>query len=127
MKRENSFPTFEKELQTMRQLNLHAVRKGLLLLVLALFSLSIPAALAQTNTTTTTQGGGGSAAQQQTSQREVTTTSTTHTQAATGIDPLWLILGGIALLAILLIVILAARGRSSNQTRVRERTTVIKD
>ena len=110
----------------MRQLNLHAVRKGLLLLMLALFSLSIPAALAQTSTTTTTQGG-GSAAQQQTSQKEVTTTSTTHTQAATGIDPLWLVLGGIALLAILLIVILAARGRSGNQTHVRERTTVIKD
>jgi len=111
----------------MRQLNLQSVRKGLLLLMLALFSLSIPAALAQTSTTTTTQGGGGTAAQQQTSQKEVTTTSTTHTQAATGIDPLWLILGGIALLAILLIVILAARGRSSNQTHVRERTTVIKD
>lgn len=110
----------------MRQLNLQAVRKGLLVLTLALLSLTVPAALAQTSTTTTTQGGGG-AAQQQTSQKEVTTTSTTHTQQATGIDPLWLILGGIALLAILLIVILAARGRSNNQTHVRERTTVIKE
>ena len=110
----------------MRQLNLEAVRKGLLVLMLALFSLSVPVALAQTSTTTT-QGGGGTAAQQQTSQRE-TTTTTTHTQTATGVDPLWLVLGGIALLAILLIVILAARGRSgTDTTHVRERTTVIKD
>jgi hypothetical protein len=109
----------------MRQLNLETVRKGLLVLMLALFSLSVPVALAQTSTTTT-QGGGGTAAQQQTSQRE--TTTTTHTQTATGIDPLWLVLGGIALLAILLIVILAARGRSgTDTTHVRERTTVIKD
>lgn len=110
----------------MRQLNLQAVRKGLLVMMLALFSLSIPAALAQTSTTTTTQGSGGSA-QQQTAQKEVTTTSTTHTQTTAGVDPLWLVLGGIALLAILLIVILAARGRSGSHTNVRERTTVIKD
>jgi hypothetical protein len=110
----------------MRQLNLETVRKGLLVLMLALFSLSVPAALAQTSTTTT-QGSGGAAAQQQTAQKE-TTTTTTRTQTATGIDPLWLVLGGIALLAILLIVILAARGRSgTDTTHVRERTTVIKD
>jgi hypothetical protein len=109
----------------MRQLNLETVRKGLLVLMLALFSLSVPVALAQTSTTTT-QGSGGAAAQQQTTQRE--TTTTTHAQTATGVDPLWLVLGGIALLAILLIVILAARGRSGNDTtHVRERTTVIKD
>ncbi|HEX8889510.1 MAG TPA: hypothetical protein VF779_10055 [Pyrinomonadaceae bacterium] len=111
----------------MRQLNLETVRKGLLVLMLALFSISVPAALAQTSTTTTQGSGGGAAAQQQSSQRE-TTTTTTRTQTATGIDPLWLVLGGIALLAILLIVILAARGRSgSDTTHVRERTTVIKD
>lgn len=110
----------------MRQLNLQAVRKVLLLFVsLAVLSLTVPT-LAQ-NSTTTTQGGGGASAQQQTSQKEVTTTSTTHTQATAGIDPLWLILGGIALLAILLIVILAARGRSNSHTDVHERTTVIKE
>ena len=109
----------------MRQLNLQAVRKGLLVIIsLAFLSLTVPA-LAQTSTTTTQSGGGS--AQQQTTQKEVTTTTTSHTQSTAGIDPLWLILGGVALLAILLIVILASRGRSSNHTHVQERTTVIKE
>ncbi|HYJ47117.1 MAG TPA: hypothetical protein VEV81_10945 [Pyrinomonadaceae bacterium] len=101
------------------------MRKVLLIVSLAMVSLTMPV-LAQTGTTTTTQGGG--AQQQQTSQREVTTTTTTHTQTAAGIDPIWLVLGGIALLAILALVVLAARGRRSDgATHVHERTTVIKE
>ena len=111
----------------MRQLDLQTVRKLLLFVSLVLVSLTVPA-LAQTGTTTTTQGGSAPAAQQQTSQKEVTTTTTTHTHATAGIDPIWLVLGGIALLAILCIVVLAARrGRSDGATHVHERTTVIKD
>jgi beta-lactamase regulating signal transducer with metallopeptidase domain len=126
MKRKNSFQTFEKELQYMRRLNLQTVRKSLLVMMsLAFLSFAVPA-LAQNSTTTTTQGGGGSA-QQQTSQKEVSTTTTTQKQTATRIDPLWLILGGIGVLAILLIIILASRGRSNTNTRVRESTTVIKE
>lgn len=67
----------------------------------------------QTNKTTTT-----------TTQTVPTTTTVTR---QTGVDPLWLALGGIALLAILAIVILSMRGRSSsNSTVVHERETVVK-
>lgn len=109
----------------MRRLDLQTVRKGLfaLMMMLVLLSLIAPA-FAQTSTTTTQ--GGGSAQQQTSSQREVTTTTTTHTEAMR-IDPLWLVLGGIALFAILLLVILAARGRTADHTHVHERTTVIKE
>jgi len=111
----------------MKQLNLETVRKALLFLSLVTVLLTVPAlVLAQTGTTTTTQGGG--AAQQQSAQREVTTTTTSHTQTAAGIDPLWLVLGGIALVVIIALVALAARGRSSDgDTHVHERTTVIKE
>ena len=110
----------------MRRLELQALRKGLLLIIcMAVLSLAVPALgqnSSQTGTTTTTQAP---AAQQQSTQRSETTTTTTRTQAATGIDPIWFVIGGIALLAILLIVILAARGRSGG-SHVHERTTVVK-
>lgn len=45
-----------------------------------------------------------------------------------GISPIWLILGAVALLAILLIVILSARGRSSGtRTETVRETTIKKD
>src|SRR5947209_12348800 len=109
----------------MRRLEPQAVRRGLLLVIcMAVLSLAVPA-LGQT---TTTQSGTtqAPAAQQQSTQRTDTTTTTTHAQtAAAGIDPIWFVIGGIALLAILLIVILAARGRSGG-SHVHERTTVVR-
>lgn len=115
------------EFLTMRQLELHAVRKGLLLIIcMALLSLAVPvfgqnSSQSGTSTTTTQVPS----AQQQSSQKTDTTTTTTRTQTAAGIDPIWFVIGGIALLAILLIVILAARGRSGG-SHVHERTTVVK-
>jgi hypothetical protein len=67
----------------------------------------------QKNTTTTTTT---------TNPTEVTRTTT----RTTGVDPIWLILGGIALLAIVLIAILSMRGRGRDKV-VRESTTVIKE
>ncbi len=62
-----------------------------------------------------------------------TTTQTNPTQVTrtvertTGVDPIWLVVGGVALLAIVLIAILSMRGRGRSDTVVRENTTVIKD
>jgi predicted S18 family serine protease len=64
-------------------------------------------------------------AQVQTTQRSTTTTTQTE-RAVEGANPLWFILGGIALLAIILIAILASRGRGDGHTHVRESTTVVK-
>ena len=67
-------------------------------------------------------------------QKNTTTTTTTNpteitrtTQRTTGVDPLWLIVGGVALLAIVLIAFLSMRGRRGKDTVVRENTTVIKE
>lgn len=82
-------------------------------------------ALAQ-NTTSTQEGGG--AASTQTTRTTTTTTSQAPTQTTrTWVDPLWLILGGIALLAIILIAVVASRKRGRDRTAVvHERETVIK-
>lgn len=80
----------------------------------------------QTTRTTTTTTAPNTPAPSQPAQ----TTTVTQTRNATGIDPLWLIIGAVALLAILLIVILSARGRSRSSGErvetVRE-TTVRKE
>jgi cytoskeletal protein RodZ len=93
---------------------------------------------AQTNSTTTTQSSqpAQSTATQSTNTQTTRTTTTVQqseparaAQEATGIDPLWLIIGGVAILAILLIAILSMRGRGRSADRVAvvsERETVIK-
>jgi beta-lactamase regulating signal transducer with metallopeptidase domain len=79
-----------------------------------------------TQTTRTTTTATNTAAPSQPAQ----TTTVSQTRNATGIDPLWLIIGAVALLAILLIVILSSRGRSRSSGErvetVRE-TTIRKD
>lgn len=89
-------------------------------------------ALAQ-NTTTTTQSSPAAQSTSQTTRETTTTTQTSRptqtntTQSTTGVDPLWLIIGGIALLAILLIVVLSMRGRSRDGgDTVYEKKTTIK-
>lgn len=104
----------------MKTFNVSAMVR-MFVLVLSLFAvpLAAPVALAQ-NTTSTQEGGGGSATQ--------TTRTTTTTQTkSTWLDPFWLVLGGVALLAIILIIVLASRGRGRDHTAVvHERETVIK-
>lgn len=48
------------------------------------------------------------------------------TSNTTTVDPIWIVVGGLALLAILVIAILAMRGRSHDRVAVHERETVIK-
>jgi hypothetical protein len=95
------------------------------LLVVISLSLMPLAALAQNSPPS---GGGGSATTETTRTTTTTTTSQPTTTTRTWVDPLWLILGAIALIAIILIVVLASRGRRGTDhvaTHV-ERETVIK-
>ena len=111
------------------------------LITLALvIGLSVPA-FAQDNSSQQQQSGqaqqqqqgssqsssqGGSSAQKSTT--TTTTSQPTQVTRTTGVDPIWLVVGGVALLAILLIAILSMRGRRRcNDTVVRENTTVIRE
>ena len=90
----------------MKTFNPSTIIRALLLAVG--LSLTLPAALAQNSAPA--QGG-----------------ATTETTRTTWVDPLWLILGGVALLAIILIVVLASRGRARDRVATHvERETVIK-
>lgn len=107
------------------------------LTIIFVLALAMPA-LAQnssnsTTTTTTTQqqsqpaqssSSGSSTKQTTTSQ---TTQPTTTTQRTTGVDPIWLAVGGIALITIIAIALLAMRGRSRDTVSVRESKTVVKE
>jgi beta-lactamase regulating signal transducer with metallopeptidase domain len=85
-------------------------------------------ALAQ-NTGKTTQA---TPAAQQTTRETTTTTTTQQTARAnettSGVNPVWIIVGAVALLALLAIVLLAARGRSrrDGDATVYESKTVVK-
>jgi hypothetical protein len=75
-----------------------------------------------------------SAQQSGSSSKQTTTTTTTQktntpteVQRTTGIDPLYLAIGGIALITIIAIALLAARSRRGRDTAVVRETTVIKD
>jgi hypothetical protein len=107
----------------MKTFNVSAAMR-MCVLIFGLFMLSAAPALAQ-NSTSTQEGGSSST---QTTRSTTTTTSQPPTQTTrTWVDPLWLILGGIALLAIILIVIFASRGRGRDRTAVvHERETVVK-
>ena len=94
-----------------------------LLVVLSLTLVPL-AALAQNSA----PGGGGGGGTSTETTRTTTTTTTTQptTTTRTWVDPLWLTLGAIALIAIILIVVLAARGRRDRVATHVERETVIK-
>ena len=129
----------------MRSRNLMTrVRACVLVIGLALAPLAATA-LAQNSSqsnssTTTTQSSQPSTTTSGSSQSTRSTTTTTtatqpvqttvrETSRQTGIDPIWLIIGAIALVAIILIVALSARGRSRSADRVEvvhERETVIR-
>ena len=80
----------------------------------------------QSTRSTTTTSTSTSSAPSQTSSQPTRVTVTDRGNTA-GIDPIWLAVGAIGLVALLAIVILAMRGRGSNATVVRERTTVVKE
>ena len=111
----------------MKSLDLTTIVRVCLLMSSLLFAPLTLSVLAQN--TSTTQGGSGSS-----SQTTTTTTSapsapsqTTHTQTTTTVDPIWFVIGGVVVLAIILIAIFASRGRSRGQVDVvQERETVVK-
>jgi cytoskeletal protein RodZ len=94
--------------------------------------LAVQALAQNTSTTTTTQPSPAVQSSSQTTRETTTTTQTsrptqTTTQSTTGVNPLWLVIGGVALLAILLIVVLSMRGRSRDSGDVvYEKKTTIK-
>lgn len=82
----------------------------------------------QSNPTTTTQSNPSTQSSSQTT-KQTSSSSETNKPDTAGINPLYLVIGGIALLAILLIVILSARGRSRGgaDTTYKSKTVVRKD
>ncbi len=105
------------------------MRRWLTILVFVL-ALAMPA-FAQESNSSQQQGqaaqSGGSSSKQTTSTTTTTKTST-PVETRTGIDPLYLAIGGIALITIIAIALLAARSRRGRDTvAVRETNTVIKD
>jgi beta-lactamase regulating signal transducer with metallopeptidase domain len=97
------------------------------LLVISLLAFtSMPTASAQNSS------GQSGSAQQSNNQTTTTTTTTkptevTRTSTTTTVDPLWIVVGGVALVALLAILFLAMRGRGRDRVAVRESsTTVIK-
>jgi cytoskeletal protein RodZ len=84
------------------------------------------------STTTTTQSSPSTQSSSQTTRETTTTTQTKPTQTTTSetrtsVDPLWLVIGGIALLALLLIIFLSMRKRPRGDgDTVYESKTVIK-
>jgi len=117
----------------MKSFNLVNFARAIVLALTLGFAPFAMQALAQNNSTTTTQSSPSTTtttqsnpSTQSSSQSTKQTSSTTETA---GINPLYLIIGGIALLAILLIVLLSARGRSRGgaDTTYKSKTVVKKD
>lgn len=110
------------------------MRRWLTILVFVM-ALAVPAFAQNGNTTTTQQQQSQPAQSSQsgsTKQSTTTTTtqkSTTPVEQTTGIDPLYLAIGAVALITIIAIALLAARSRRRGRdtvATVRE-TTVIKE
>jgi hypothetical protein len=95
------------------------------------FALQALAQNSGTSGTTTTTTQSAPAPAQSSSQSTTQTTKATETNGATnnatGINPLYLIIGGVVLLAIILIALLASRGRSGGSSTHTSRTVVKKE
>jgi beta-lactamase regulating signal transducer with metallopeptidase domain len=121
--------TEKRRILSMHQSHLSGVVRSFLVVIgLLVIPLAVPTfaqsgsgstgggAPAQTNSTTTT-----------TTTKSTTPTETTRTTTTTSVDPMWIALGAVALLALLAIAFLAMRGRSRDRVAtVQERETVIK-
>ena len=111
------------------------MRRWLTIMIFAL-ALAVPAFAQETQNTQQQQQGqaaqssqsSGGSSSKQTSTTTTTTKTTTPVETRTGIDPLYLAIGAVALITIIAIALLAARSRRGRDTvAVRETTTVVKD
>lgn len=112
------------------------MRRWLTILVFVL-ALAVPAFAQQSSTTTQqTQQQQSQPAQTTSSGTKQTTTTTTTSKTSTptevtrttGVDPLWLAIGGIALITIIAIALLAMRSRRGRDVvAVRESKTVVRE
>jgi beta-lactamase regulating signal transducer with metallopeptidase domain len=108
------------------------MRRWLTIMIFVL-ALAAPAALAQdsSSSSSSTQSQPAQGSQSGSSSKQTTTTTTTTKSTApaerTGIDPLYLAIGGIALITIIAIALLAARSRGRDRVATVRETTVIKD
>ena len=109
----------------MKSFNLTNLARAIALaLTLGLAPFALSAVAQNTSTTTTTQSNPPAQSTTATTTKQQTRTETTETTAG---NPLWWILGAIALLAIIAIIALSARGRSRGRdTAVYESKTVVK-
>jgi beta-lactamase regulating signal transducer with metallopeptidase domain len=127
----------KKEKKNMKPFNLSKLMRVSALALSLAFVLSAVPTLAQNNSgdASASQSSSSSANASKTTTTETTTTTSQATKPAqttqtgtttTAVDPIWLVVGGVGLLAILIIAILATRGRSRERvTAVHERKTVI--
>ena len=110
-------------------------------LVIAISLLIVPCALqvyaqsGSSSSTTSTQtsapsqssSGGSSSQSSTTTTKSTTPTESTRTTTTTWVDPIWIAVGAVVLLAILAIALLSSRGRSRDTvTAVHDKETVIK-
>jgi beta-lactamase regulating signal transducer with metallopeptidase domain len=117
----------------MHRSNFSRLSRNFLLAISLLIVPCAAQAFAQ-NTSSTTSSTQTTAPSTQSSRQTTTTTSktttpveTTRTTTTTTVDPLWIAVGAVALLAILAIAFLAMRGRSRDKVAVStERETVVK-
>jgi cytoskeletal protein RodZ len=131
----SSFLNFwRRRIPIMKSFNLVNFARAIVLALTLGFAPFAMQALAQgNNSTTTTQSSPSTTTTTQsnptTQSSSQTTKQTSSSTEAAGINPLYLIIGGIALLAILLIVLLSARGRSRGgaDTTYKSKTVVKKD
>jgi hypothetical protein len=109
------------------------MRRWLTMLVFVL-ALAVPA-FAQGNSNSTQQQqqpaqssqSGGSSSQTTTTTSTSKNNTPTQVERTTGIDPLYLAIGGIALITIIAIALLAARSRGRDRVATVRETTVIKE
>src|SRR5205085_11309854 len=103
--------------------------KAIQLLALALLLTILPLSVAAQNSNSSNTGGGTTTTQ--TTRSTETTQQPTSVQVSRSttqtIDPLWLGIGAVVLLAILAILLLSMRGRTTDNTSVvHERETVVR-
>lgn len=104
------------------------VRVSVLALILASISSAVPTLAQSTeNSSSQTSGSSTQSTTSKTTTVEVSKPVQTTTKTVTSVDPVWLVAGGVGLIALLAIIALAMRGRSRDTvtTAVHERETVI--